>query len=137
MLRVGSELKPSKAFFLLLAIVLLLVALGAHDLAAHDLDWFSGYGTPLNSFRLGKSLLWCVLLLPLLKLTEQSASANKPIAGFFLACVLGSIWAFLAVFWERGFYPGLLDFSTPYRTVALFWEMHHGGACLLYTSMPL
>lgn len=130
MFRVGSGLNPSKAFFLLLAIVLLLLALGAHDLAAHDLDWFSGYATPLNSFRLGKSLLWSVLLLPLLILTGQSASASKASADFFLACVLGSIWVVLAVCWERSFYPGLLDFSTPYRTVALFWEMHQGGAAL-------
>uniref|UniRef100_UPI00195354A7 hypothetical protein n=1 Tax=Escherichia coli TaxID=562 RepID=UPI00195354A7 len=27
-------------------------------------------------------------------------------------------------------YTGLLDFSTDYRTTALFWEMHVGGAAL-------
>ena len=36
----------------------------------------------------------------------------------------------LAVLWERAAYPGLLDFSTAYRTTALFWEMHVGGAAV-------
>ena len=130
MLRVGFRLKHMSAFLLLLATVVLLVALGAHELAARDLDWFSGYATPLNSFRLGKSLLWSVLLLPLFALAGQNASPNKAATDFFLACVLGSVWVVLAVCWERDFFPGLLDFSTPYRTVALFWEMHQGGAAL-------
>ena len=36
----------------------------------------------------------------------------------------------LAVLWERAAYPGLLDFSSRYRTTALFWEMHVGGAAI-------
>jgi hypothetical protein len=31
---------------------------------------------------------------------------------------------------ERTTYPGLFDFSQPYRTTALFWEMHVGGAAI-------
>ena len=36
----------------------------------------------------------------------------------------------MALFWERLFYPGVLNLSTPYRTVGLFWEMHLGGGAL-------
>ena len=36
----------------------------------------------------------------------------------------------LAVVWERVAYTGLWDFSSPYRTTALFWEMHVGGAAI-------
>jgi hypothetical protein len=36
----------------------------------------------------------------------------------------------LLVTWERVAFPGLLNFSTDYRTTALFWEMHVGGAAL-------
>jgi len=43
---------------------------------------------------------------------------------------LGLIGAALAAVWERGAFTGLLDFSSDYRTTALFWEMHVGGAAL-------
>jgi hypothetical protein len=44
--------------------------------------------------------------------------------------VLGlSVVAFAAL-WERLAFAGLYDFSKPYRTVALFWEMHVGGEAI-------
>lgn len=115
---------------LLLAIVVLLVTRGANDLRGQDLDWFSDYTSPLNSLRVGKSLLWVVLLFPLVVQAVRVASASKATNEFFCACLLGSCWVVLAVIWEKAFYPGLFDVSTPYRTVALFWEMHLGGAAL-------
>ena len=36
----------------------------------------------------------------------------------------------LLVLGERAAYPGLLDFSQPYRTTAAFWEMHVGGGAI-------
>jgi len=47
-----------------------------------------------------------------------------------LGLALGLIGAALATIWERSAFPGLLDFSSDYRTTALFWEMHVGGAAL-------
>jgi hypothetical protein len=44
--------------------------------------------------------------------------------------VCGTLIVSAAAIWERWAYPGLADFSAPYRTVALFWEMHVGGAAL-------
>lgn len=116
--------------FFFLAIVALLVAHGANDLAVQDVNWFSGYTTSLNSLRVGKTFLWLVLLFPLIAQVCEEDSSDKVGADFFAACLLGCFWVVLAVLWERSFYPGLLDMSTPYRTVALFWEMHQGGAAL-------
>jgi hypothetical protein len=42
--------------------------------------------------------------------------------------VLGLAAAALAAVWERLAFTGLLNFSTDYRTTAMFWEMHVGGA---------
>ena len=117
-------------FLSLLLAVALLVAHGANDLAVQDIDWFSGYITPLNSLRVGKSLLWLALLSPLIARACDGVSSDEAGKDFFAACLLGSCWVVLAALWERSFYPGLLDVSTPYRTVALFWEMHQGGAAL-------
>jgi hypothetical protein len=125
----GSGLQAG-IFLSLLFAVALLVAHGANDLAVQDINWFAGYTTPLNSLRVGKTFLWLVLLFPLVARTCEEAPPDKAGAGFFAACLLGSCGVVLAVFWERAFYPGLLDTSTPYRTVALFWEMHQGGAAL-------
>src|SRR5438067_3441819 len=52
--------------------------------------------------------------------------------------VAGAAIVVAACVWERAVYPGLLDFSKPYRTVALFWEMHVGGAALdAYLAMAM
>ena len=93
------------------------------------LGWFQAYEDPLNSLRIGKSLLLALLLLPSLRSLLQAAPAlvvRRLSAG--MATGLGLVS--LAVLCERAAYPGLLDFSTPYRTTALFWEMHVGGAAL-------
>jgi hypothetical protein len=124
-----SQLQQGR-FFLFLVIVVFLVLHGANELAMQDVNWFSGYITPLNSLRVGKAFLWLVLLYPLVARFCEESSPYKAGADFFAACLLGSCWVVLAVLWERSFYPGLLDISTPYRTVALFWEMHQGGAAL-------
>jgi hypothetical protein len=36
----------------------------------------------------------------------------------------------VACLYERAAYPGLFDFQRHYRTTALFWEMHVGGAAI-------
>ena len=93
------------------------------------LDWYEGYEEPLNSLRVAKGFLLPLLLLPSLRhllRCERRRSAR------YLTCgmVSGLAVAVLAALWERLAYPGLLDFSTAYRTTALFWEMHVGGAAL-------
>lgn len=111
---------------------------GLLDAGSFSLDWFQGYEEPLNSFRSAKGLLLVLLLLPSLRHLLRTASslfARRLAAGMAVGLALVSV----AIAWERARYPGLLDFSTPYRCTALFWEMHVGGAALdayLALSVP-
>lgn len=130
MWRDGSSLKHGKALAALIVVVAWLIGHGLSDVSLQDISWFSGYMTPLNTLRVGKSLLWVTLLLPLMAGSTTYISLPQMLGRFFWASLLGSGWVVLAVVWERAFYPGLLDIYTPYRTVGLFWEMHHGGAAL-------
>ena len=99
--------------------------------AAGDLwfGWFQGYTDPLNSWRVFKSLLHAALLWPLLRREVQrdAATAVRHLAAGMLA---GLAVVTLAVVSERSAYPGLWNFSSRYRTTALFWEMHVGGAAI-------
>ena len=126
----GFKVAYVSAFLFLLTIVVLLIARGANDLNFGEFSLYSAYTTPLNGFRVGKSLLWTALLLPLVAKASELLPMNMSGSNFFASCLIGSGGVALAVLWERAFYPGLLDLSTPYRTVALFWEMHLGGAAL-------
>ena len=94
-----------------------------------DLSWWQGEADPLNSVRVGKSLLWALALVPLLndELRARPVLAEERLGRGML---LGLLVVTGAGVWERVAYPGLFDFSAPYRTVALFWEMHVGGAAI-------
>ena len=108
-----------------------LVALwrGLADAGGFAFDWFAGYSDALNSWRVFKSLAFALLLAPLL---HHEMQASQALAGERLArgMVAGLAVVALAVLWERAAFVGLTDFTAPYRTVALFWEMHVGGAAI-------
>lgn len=102
---------------------------GLADAGGISLEWFAGYTDALNSVRVFKSEGYALLFLPLLhrELARGPARAHQR---FATGMVLGlSVVAFAAL-WERLAYAGLYDFSKPYRTVALFWEMHVGGEAI-------
>lgn len=139
----------------------LLVALGASSLlslgiglrdAGVGLDllvaaWTSGdwlvralhadYANALNSLRVSKSVLWALLLYPLLRrgsAIQQRRTAHLTVNGMAyglaLVCVL--------VLWERLRYVGIFNFTDSYRTVASFWEMHVGGGAIdAYLAMTV
>jgi hypothetical protein len=102
---------------------------GFSDAGGVAFDWYAGYTDALNSLRVFKSLGFALLFIPLLQreLRHSAALATQRLA---TGMVGGITVVTLAVVWERAAFPGLLDFSTNYRTVALFWEMHTGGAAL-------
>ncbi|WP_144264596.1 hypothetical protein [Polaromonas sp. C04] len=114
---------------LLAASGLLALLRGFADAGGFSFDWFAGYTDPLNSLRVFKSLGFALMLIPLL---QQELARARVLAGQRLATgmVLGLTVVALAVVWERAAFPGLFDFSEHYRTVALFWEMHVGGAAI-------
>lgn len=86
------------------------------------------YDGALNSLRVGKSVLWAALLLPLLRreLRQRPQALRLLAAGL----AVGVAAAGLAIVWERSAFTDLLDFSSDYRATGLFWEMHVGGAAL-------
>lgn len=91
--------------------------------------WWQGYHEPWNALRVAKAVVWAALLLPaaLHALgTDAKAFSHRLVHG--MAGMLAVV-ALLAI-WERWAFTGLLNFSTDYRTTALFWEMHVGGAAL-------
>ena len=99
--------------------------------AAGDVSfgWFQGYADPLNSWRVFKSLLYAALVWPLLRreIGIGAAAAARRLASGML---VGLAVVALAVAWERMVYPGLWNFTSAYRTTALFWEMHVGGGAI-------
>lgn len=102
---------------------------GFDDAGGFVFGWFHGYHEAMNSVRNAKAIFLALALLPL----WTAAAAARP-RGFARGLLLGLVLALaggsLAALWERLAYTGLLDFSTDYRTTALFWEMHVGGAAL-------
>lgn len=108
---------------------------GFLDAGGFAFDWYAGYTDPLNSLRIFKSLGFALLFTPLLQhaLNRSKVQASRRLSTGMVAGL--SIVTFAAL-WERVAFPGLLDFSDSYRTVALFWEMHVGGAAIdVYLAM--
>lgn len=102
---------------------------GFLDAGGFAFDWYAGYADAFNSVRVFKSQGFALLLIPLLQreLERGVPRACRRLAGGIVA---GLTVVTLVAVWERALFPGLLDFSTNYRTVALFWEMHVGGAAM-------
>ena len=127
---------------------LLCLALWASLLLGLALGWadsqFPPAGPPeealrfANSLRVAKSLAFALLFVPLLRAALQRSPAQAQrllVQGVVVSLVVVAI----GVLWERKAFPGLLDFSSGYRTVGLFWEMHKGGATIdafLALAMP-
>ena len=110
-----------------------LSANGFDQAVAHfrEFGLLQDYADPLNSLRLFKSLVFALLCIPLLQQEFGDGARQTRAFNYFAAGVLaGLLMVVLVVVWERLAYPGLLNFSTRYRTTAMFWEMHVGGAAL-------
>lgn len=128
--REGQTSRWARICLGLMALSWLLALLrGLLDAGSFRLDWFQAYEDPLNSLRTAKSFLFVLLLLPPLRhLLEREP--ERLAGGLATGVATGLGLVSLAIVGERAGYPGLLDFSTPYRATALFWEMHVGGAGL-------
>ena len=100
--------------------------IGLLPLQAIDINAFADYYSNYNALRVGKGMLWAVLLLPLIiKAMENPEHA----ANHFTRGMLTGLAGVIAVtLWERWTFPGLLNFYSEFRTAAMFSEMHTGGA---------
>jgi hypothetical protein len=94
-----------------------------------DAALFAGYKTPLNGLRLLKGFVLALALIPALHVAGRMLGARAP-GHLGRGLMLGLVTSALAATWERFAFPGLLNFSTDYRTTGLFWDMHVGGAAL-------
>jgi hypothetical protein len=118
--------------------VMLSMLRGFDDAGGFQFGWFQGYHEPMNSLRLAKSYVLALLLIPIwrVRMTDNPQQTQNLMS---LGLVLGLAATSLTTFWERMAYPGLLDFSSDFRTTGFFWEMHVGGAALdgfLVMAMP-
>ena len=113
---------------LMSASVLISMFRGFSDAGGFVFGWFQGYDGPMNSVRIGKSFFLALLLAPLISRLQHTATNTSRKLAVGAAIGLGT--ASLAALWERLAFTDLLNFSSDYRTTALFWEMHVGGAAL-------
>ncbi len=113
----------------LAASLLISMGRGFADAGGFSFGWHQGYDGPMNSIRIGKSFFLAWLLLPLFhrQFSDPARQAGRKLA-WGMALGLGG--ASLAALWERLAFTDLLNFSSDYRSTALFWEMHVGGAAL-------
>jgi len=115
---------------------------GLWPLAEVDANAFSNYYSRYNALRVGKSLIWAVLLIPPL-LRAFGKDGDRARGYLVLGVTLGLIGAGLSILWERGVFvdllygksiyakiSGLTNFSTEYRSTGLFSEMHTGGEAI-------
>jgi hypothetical protein len=91
--------------------------------------WFQGYEDPLNAWRVSKSALWAALLWQPLR-REIALARDSAVRRLVAGVLAGLLVVVLAAIAERAAYTGLWQFSGPYRTTALFWEMHVGGGAI-------
>ena len=103
--------------------------LGMSAVKGIPLSLFQGYADPLNAWRVFKSVVMAATLWPLLR-HEVRFDPSASVRQLGWGMVGGLAVVSLAVLWERLAYTGLWDFSSRYRTTALFWEMHVGGAAI-------
>ncbi len=114
---------------LALASLLWSMVRGVADAGGWHFGWTQGYREPMNALRLAKALPAALLWWPLWRAAcrhDAEAAQRWLLRGL----VLGLAGCALATLYERLAFTDLLNFSTDYRTTALFWEMHVGGAAL-------
>jgi len=91
--------------------------------------WWQGWREPMNVLRIAKPLAGALLAWPLWQALQARWPDAAPRAAGWGAWLGLAVVSVLCT-WERWAWPGLTDFSTDYRTTALFWETHVGGAAL-------
>src|SRR5258706_4392131 len=104
---------------------------------APDANSFNNYLSPFNALRVAKGALWAFLLFPLL---DRLAGQGDDVRRYFsFGTVAGLCGTVAVIIWERGVFPGLLNFAETYRVTGPFSQMHTGGAdveCYLTVAAP-
>ena len=131
-----KTIKPGALFLISLYVFFFIISLiqGLFPWQAIDANSFTNYYSQYNSLRVGKGLIWSILLLPLLAYNQKNTKK------YFIYGVLAglTITAFVGL-WERYIFTGLFDYSSDFRITSTFSSMHTGGAHLdayLLLSIP-
>ena len=102
-----------------------------------DVNAFSHYYSPYNALRIGKGVVWALLLA---SLAARSTAAGLPVfRPFGTGMIIGLAGTTAVVIWERWTFTGLFDFIDVYRVTGPFSAMHVGGAdleCYLTAGVP-
>lgn len=125
-------------FGLLAGSVLVSGLRGLLPLPALEPDALINYSSTLNALRVGKGFGLAFALIPFLHLAIRR-DGDAALTRFTTGLTLGLASCALAALWERIAFPGFTNFASDYRSTALFWEMHVGGATLdawLMLSFP-
>lgn len=131
--RRGSGQHASGGVWLLVLLfcISILVAMvrGFDNAGGFSFGWYQGYHESMNSLRLAKSFFLALLVFPLWRaaVVRRGEQASRWLAGGLALGLAAASWATM---WERSAFVDLFNFSSDYRTTALFWEMHVGGAAL-------
>ncbi len=139
-----SAISPGTRLLLLVFIATYIAALlrGLLPLPDFDANSVANYYSRLNSPRVGKGLLWALLLYPAW-VAERRISMQRVLKLLVGGLSIGALFVFLVVLWERNvlhtlafwtnkyaLIQALLDFTTSYRVTALFADMHTGGTAI-------
>ena len=98
---------------------------------------FTSYYSNYNGLRVGKGVLWALLLLPLMQQSVRHYRQAPLYLGY--GALTGLAGVVVASCQERFLFPGLFNFSNDYRIIALFSSMHTGGGQIdayLALTMP-
>lgn len=107
------------------------LALGVHGAGCWQAfsDWFGAHEDPVWALRGSKSWVAALLLWPWMR-SALAESARRSMHAVARGMLLGLAAVCAVSVAERLAYPGLQDFASHYRTTAMFWEMHVGGAAI-------
>ncbi|MBX9965073.1 MAG: VanZ family protein [Burkholderiales bacterium] len=100
------------------------------------LNAFSSYWSPYNALRIGKSLLWAFLLLPLVAADAHGRAYPPALSVGIVSGLAGTVAVAL---WERILFSGPFNFDSEYRITGMFFGMHTGGGMVegyLVSAIP-
>ena len=126
-----TRFAPAAAILVFLFVVAFAasLAIGLSPLDPIDGNAFASYFSKYNGLRVGKGLLWGLILVFLARcdLARYDDALNR----YWVPGMLVGLAGVVAVaLWERVAFPGLMNFAEEYRITATFGSMHVGGAAI-------
>jgi glycopeptide antibiotics resistance protein len=90
-------------------------------------EFIASSHSPWEAWRVGKGLLWALLLVPLLR-RIPAETAGAVLGRIHNGVIAGLVAVVAVVLWERSVFVGLGDFENVFRATGPFADMGTGGA---------